>query len=321
MCRKKDLHQFFVPLLTKGVKILYNEIIKRLRLTASNGKKSDKRCCSRGGHTQPRYVQGRCTRMKIIVVDDELSALHVFLSEVIGERDVEYKFYRDDVDAVCNRVAGGNVDAAFLDIRMPDVNGVELAEKLIDIDPTLKIVFITGLSVSANDLPERVKEHTVGFLYKPYDAATLQKCLSLIRNKKRTLLVKMFDTFDCFVDGKRVHFSSAKSKELFALLIAYNGKMLTMNDAISQLWADGDTEKSKILYRDAVWRLRKTLNDIGVACVEWKRAAISLDKSQIECDYWNYLLTGRGGYRGEFCKTYDWSVSYLAELDSVKERR
>ena len=32
MCRKKDLHQFFVTILTEGVKILYNEIIKRCAL-------------------------------------------------------------------------------------------------------------------------------------------------------------------------------------------------------------------------------------------------------------------------------------------------
>lgn len=56
--------------------------------------------------------------MKIIVVDDEMSALQAFLGEIIGE-DVEYKFYRDDAEAVCEYAAKGGVNAAFLDIRMP----------------------------------------------------------------------------------------------------------------------------------------------------------------------------------------------------------
>ena len=238
--------------------------------------------------------------MKIIVVDDEMSALQAFLGEIIGE-DVEYKFYRDDAEAVCEYAAKGGVNAAFLDIRMPKTDGVELAERLLRIDPTIKIVFITGLSLMESDLPDSVRKHTLGFLYKPYETQTLLKFLSLIKDKKRVLVAKMFDTFDCFADGEKVKFSSAKSKELFALLLAYNGK-------------------TQILYRDAVWRLRRTLSDLDIPCVEWRRAALSLDKTMIECDYWHYLLTGRGDYRGEFCKTYDWSVYYLAELDGIRQR-
>lgn len=40
--------------------------------------------------------------MKIIVVDDEMSALHAFLNEIIEEQGVEYKFYRDDIAAYVN---------------------------------------------------------------------------------------------------------------------------------------------------------------------------------------------------------------------------
>lgn len=255
--------------------------------------------------------------MNIVVVDDEMRALRVFLDEIIDVPDVEYKFFKDNADAVCLYVARKPVDAAFLDIRMPDVDGIALAARLLDAAPTLKIVFITGLAVTERDLPERIRAHTVGFLYKPYDADTLKKYLALIGDKKRTLHAKMFDTFDCFLDGKAVAFSSAKSKELFALLLAYNGRMLTMTDAISQLWPDANVENSKILYRDAVWRLRKTLNDAGIPCVRSGRAVLTLDKSYVACDYWDFLVTGKGDYRGEFCKAYDWSIYYLERLDKI----
>ena len=191
--------------------------------------------------------------MKIIVVDDEMSALHAFLNKIIEEQGVEYKFYRDDIAAVCKHTAENAVDAAFLDINMPKMNGIELAEKLIKISPALKLVFITGLSVTESDLPENVRQHTAGFLYKPYDMSRLLMLMSLIKDKRRLLKAEMFDTFDCFVDGNKVNFSSSKSKELFALLLAYNGKTLTMGDAIAHLWPDGEADKSKILYRDAVW--------------------------------------------------------------------
>lgn len=259
--------------------------------------------------------------MKIVVVDDEMAALSAFLNEIVEEKNIECQFFKGEEKAILEYIKTHEVDAVFLDIKMPKIDGVSLARKILEIDDRMKMVFITGLSIAEEDLPEEVAEATLGFLYKPYDSEALKRFLSQIQGKRRVVTAKTFDTFDCFVDGRLVRFSSSKSKELFALLIAYNGRSLTMSDAISQLWPDGDLEKSKILYRDAVWRLRKTLNDIEVPCVIFGRALLSLNKSLVCCDYWEYLKTGKGGYRGEFCKNYDWSLDYIGELDQIAQKR
>lgn len=254
--------------------------------------------------------------MKIVVVDDEMYALQSFLNEII-DSDVEYKFFKDDESAVLDYISKNSVDAVFSDIKMPSVNGLELAEKLIDLRPDIAIVFITGMPITMSDLNGKVKENTLGFLYKPYNADKLSEFLNIIKERTPLLSVNTFDGFDCFVDGKLVLFSSAKSKELFALLIAYNGNSLTMTDAINHLWQDYDIEKAKVLYRNAVFRLRKTLSDIGVNCVGFGRALLTLDKTHITCDYWDFLQSGSGAYRGEFLKSYDWSIEYLPELDKI----
>ena len=258
--------------------------------------------------------------MKIVVVDDEMYALQSFLSEII-DCDVEYKFFKDDETAVLDYVTKNSVDAVFTDVGMPSINGLVLAEKLIDLRPEVAIVFITGMPITTVDLNEKVKANTLGFLYKPYNSDKLAEFLNIIKKRTPILTVKTFDGFDCFVDGKLVMFTSAKSKELFALLIAYNGNSLTMTDAITHLWENSDIEKAKILYRNAVFRLRKTLSDIGVGCVGFGRALLTLDKSQIDCDYWDFLQSGAGAYHGEFCKCYGWSVEYLPELDRIAEGR
>ena len=80
--------------------------------------------------------------MKIIAVDDEMEALSNFLLQIINDKQIEYKFFLENpLDAIdyCEENA---VDAAFLDIRMPIINGVDLAEKLIKINPNIKIIFI-----------------------------------------------------------------------------------------------------------------------------------------------------------------------------------
>lgn len=253
--------------------------------------------------------------MKIIIVDDELHALQLFLSALIGF-DVEYRFFKDDEEAILKYVVSEKPEAAFLDINMPKINGTELAERLIGAHPSIRIVFTTGLNLSEKDLPVTVAGNTLGFLYKPCDNDKLYYYLSEIANKTRIMTIKTFGSFDCFIDNRVVRFSSYKSKELFALLIAYNGKTLTMNDAISQIWPDADVDKSKILYRDAVWRLRKTLGELHFECVEFKRARLVLNKANINCDFWDYVAKREGDYGGEFMKNYDWSINYLFFLDN-----
>ncbi len=257
--------------------------------------------------------------MKIIIVDDEMSALHAFLNDVIDEKDIEYKFFKDNGEEIEEYVSANRVEAAFLDINMPGVNGLALAEKLIGIRGELRIVFITGQKVGLSDLPEPLRTHTVGFIYKPYDKETLDSYFSVLRKLAPALTVKMFGSFDCFINGNLVRFTSKKSKELFALLLAYNGKSLSMTDAISQLWPDTPLEKSKKLYRDAVCKLRKVLKEICFACVRFGRALLVLNSENISCDYWDFLKSGRGDYNGEFLKSYDWSVNYLAELDKLRQ--
>ena len=84
--------------------------------------------------------------MRIIAVDDEMEALSNFLLTIVNDKRIEYKFFQesplDAVDYCKHNVVSG----AFLDIHMPVINGVELAKRLIKVNPEMKIVFITAFT-------------------------------------------------------------------------------------------------------------------------------------------------------------------------------
>lgn len=257
--------------------------------------------------------------MRLIAVDDEINAIHVLLNETINLRGADFRFFKDDVENILPYVAANHIDGAFLDINMPNINGVDLAEKILALAPFVKFVFITGLSASMNDLPEKVRQRTLGFLYKPYNGDKLVEFIDAIGGNNRVMNIKTFGSFECFIGQKVVAFSSSKSKELFALLVTYNGKSLTMLDAISQLWPDHDVERAKRLYRDAVWRLRKTLRDVNINCVNFNRASLLLDKTNLTCDMWEYAEGTRSDYGGEFLRGYDWSQPYRLRLEALRK--
>ena len=259
--------------------------------------------------------------MKVIAIDDEISSLQIFLKEIVFIENLECRFFKDDARQILDYVKHNDVSAAFLDVNMPGINGLDLAKKLVEISKGIQIVFVTGVNVVEKDLPASLQSNVLGFIYKPYSFNDVKRYVDLIGNNCSYMEAKMFNSFDCFIEGKAIRFSSAKSKELLALLLAYNGKTLEMSDAISQLWPDAPLENAKRLYRDAVWRLRKTLAEYNVSCVDFSRAQLSLNKSKVVCDYWDYLKNGEGNYAGVFCKSYDWAIDFQNELDLIAERK
>jgi two-component system LytT family response regulator len=259
--------------------------------------------------------------MKIIVVDDEIASLSIFLSHVINNDNIEYKFFLSHPKKAVDYVSENVVDGAFLDINMPEIDGVSLARLLLKANPEIRIVFITGYTYDVEALEKEFGPSLLGFAYKPYDSEILNCFIEKVyyHSTKPKIRFQTFGAFDLFVNDTPIRFTSSKSKELLALLVAYDGSSLTMDDAICHLWPEKDIDLAKRLYRDAVWRLRSVLKDCGILfLVDFKRALLFLHKEGAECDYWSYLHENSGNYDGEFLIGYDWSLDYQARLDCLQ---
>ena len=106
------------------------------------------------------------TKIKCIAIDDEPLALKKLVAYI-------NKIPYFELVAECHSAIQAQkvmdeqqVDAIFLDINMPDLNGIDFAKSLdIDYGRSPLIVFITAYSEYAL---ESYKANTVGYLLKPY---------------------------------------------------------------------------------------------------------------------------------------------------------
>src|ERR1700693_5085567 len=83
---------------------------------------------------------------------------------------------RDGIDyARKNRV-----DAAILDIKMPDISGVEVLRELKEIDPNIECIMLTGYE-TIETARAAVRHGAADYLNKPFDVffvrELLEKCL------------------------------------------------------------------------------------------------------------------------------------------------
>ena len=254
--------------------------------------------------------------MNVIVIDGEADSLLTFASHAIDEVNVSLKLFRKNVNDALNYAKTNDCKAVFLDIVMPTVNGVDLAERFIEICPDIKIVFITGYAQDIESIKTRIGKNFYGYCYKPYDSATIKAILTSLVNEGKNVKFKALSHFDYFIGNSAVDFPRAKSKELLALLVDRRGAIISMEEAVSYLWKDKPADLAKKLYRDAVCRLRLVLKNLGAEKIlDVKRARISLVTEFCECDAWD-LFDGKQGaaFGGEYMRPYEWAIEKEAAL-------
>lgn len=118
----------------------------------------------------------------ILVVDDEEGILDI--SEEYFERK-GYEVYtaRNGIEAV-EILKKVKIGCCFTDINMPEMDGLELAEKIREIDNTLPIVVMTGYPSLENTI-RTLKNGVVDFLVKPVNLEQMEMSYKrIIRERK-----------------------------------------------------------------------------------------------------------------------------------------
>lgn len=118
----------------------------------------------------------------IIVDDEELSVkwLKNVLTEC-GEVEISHTFMKP-LDAF-EYVKANPIDVAFLDISMPEINGMRLSGLLNELDASIDVVFVTAY----DDYAVRAFElSALDYLMKPVTAERLSITLDKIRKKYRS---------------------------------------------------------------------------------------------------------------------------------------
>jgi len=106
--------------------------------------------------------------MKILIVDDT-SMMRFVLKEILmhfADIDSENIFEAASGTEAIRRYKLFQPDAVFLDIAMPDLNGIEALKELIKIDPAAKVIMITASGEGA-DVRKCLISGAADYIIKP----------------------------------------------------------------------------------------------------------------------------------------------------------
>ena len=201
--------------------------------------------------------------MRILVVDDEMNNLDEIKSMIERNGKVaEVVYFSNPLEAL--KAAKKDIfDAALLDIQMPEITGLELAENLSSAHPDIEIVFITAYNHYAT---EAFEVNAMDYILKPLSYERFEKAFNKLFTKEDIKIsrveIPMFKVLgDVRISyGKNdIKWNRVKNYELFAYLLLSKSKKAHKEVICEALWPELDGKRALANLQVTMCRLRKDL--------------------------------------------------------------
>ncbi|MGO4950295.1 response regulator [Paenibacillus sp. DRB1-1] len=282
--------------------------------------------------------------MKAILIDDERSALTYLerLLEADGRLTVMGKY--TSAQAGLDHLAAERADIVFIDIGMPEMNGLEAAEWIQQLDSQIHIVFVTAYSEYAI---EAFELQALDYLLKPVHARRLSKTLDRIAatladprssslgvTAEQSPKVRCFQKLEILEDGqeavgaKPFKWRTLKSQELFSFLLHHEGEWVSKEQLLDALWPEYHLDKAVVHLHTSVYQIRKALKER----MQDTKLEYNLDRYRLNRNGWitdaelfergisEWAASGSGGtpriesllalYRGNYLEEHDYPWAY-----------
>lgn len=120
--------------------------------------------------------------IRVLIVDDE-EYIRLSLSELLIHIGFEVSTAANGEDAL-RKLAENGFDIAFMDIKIPGMNGVELLGRVREKYPDVSVIMMTGYATVENAV-EAVKLGAYDFLRKPYDIEEIKVSINRLLENRR----------------------------------------------------------------------------------------------------------------------------------------
>ena len=132
------------------------------------------------------YSEVRPSMPRLLVVDDELLLLEALEVALLGH--VHVLTTVDPHEALARIETGERYDAILLDVRMPEMDGIELYERIASISPAQarRVVFMTAAFSSGDDRLSTLENAT---LRKPVDLSRIDELFAAPDQRGRSRML------------------------------------------------------------------------------------------------------------------------------------
>jgi two-component system response regulator YesN len=140
-------------------------------------------------YNEADYKGGRRIMYKLVIVDDE-PTVRFGLSSYFdwSAYEIEIAGEADDGDVALDVIDRTQPDLVLTDVRMPSMDGIQMANTISERYPHIKIVFVSGHD-DADYLKSALKVKAVDYIFKPVNmqelTAVIERVVGVLQAEKR----------------------------------------------------------------------------------------------------------------------------------------
>src|SRR5438270_2599947 len=112
----------------------------------------------------------------LLLVDDEPKLIFKQVSHVFAPRGTQIDLVRSGAEAI-SHVARGQTDVVLLDVVLPDMGGLEVYQRIRQIDARIPVIFVTQ-TTSTDTAIEAMRQGAFEYLFKPVDLDRLEEVVT-----------------------------------------------------------------------------------------------------------------------------------------------
>jgi len=152
----------------------------------------------------------------ILIVDDEKSLRDSM--QMLLQGDYQVQLAKSGKEAIAI-IKNHPIDLVLLDIRMPEIDGIEVLKLIKKIDPSIEVIMVTAV-VMVKKAVEAIRLGAYDYITKPFDIEALQEQVAKALEKRRLLrenasLRKIIETEYQF---EKIVGKSQEIKEVFRII-------------------------------------------------------------------------------------------------------
>lgn len=214
------------------------------------------------------------TMIRAVLIDDERLAvkkLEIMLTELNTVTVIAS--FTDPVQAIQD-AENWNADVIFLDIDMPEMNGMQAAERLQKQCPRSEIVFVTAYN---NHALEAFELNALDYVLKPVRSDRLLKTVKRLEERiallpkasaaAPDLMIRAFQSLGFERGGELLssfRWRTSKAQEMFAYMLHNRDRFVSKDSLIELFWPDFDFKRASTHLYTTIYQLRQSLKHADI---------------------------------------------------------
>jgi nitrogen regulation protein NR(I) len=110
---------------------------------------------------------------RLMLVDDDPDLIRAQMSHALGPLGIEIEIARTGADALA-QLSARQSDVILLDMRLPDLSGLEVYQRIRQLDARIPVIFITA-TTTAETAIQATQQGAYDYLFKPLDPQQLRR--------------------------------------------------------------------------------------------------------------------------------------------------